>query len=413
MPDVVVVGAGLAGLRAAQLLVDADLDVVLLEATDRVGGRVATDEVDGFRLDRGFQVLNTAYPELQKVVELPALDLRPFLPGAAVRDADGRLHRLLDPRRRPLSAVRTLLDGLLPARDKLRLAAFSARVVATPGRRIARDTGRTVAQALSAAGLDGEATDRLIRPLFAGVLGERRLNTSAAFARLVWRTFVLGTVAVPSRGMAALPIQLAARLPSGVLCLGQRVTAVRPGRVRTDEGELPARAVLVATDPLTTSALVPPLPRPRMRALTTYYHVTDDPPSREPLLHLDGTGGPVVNTVVITAAAPSYSPDHRALISSTVLGGDGSEPAVRAELARIYGRPTDGWEHLHTAEVPAALPAFPPGLPLARPVDLGDGLFVAGDHRDTPSIQGALVSGRRAAAAAHRRLTGLLATRRD
>ncbi len=413
MPDVVVVGAGLAGLRAASLLADADLDVVLLEAADRVGGRVATDDIDGFRLDRGFQVLNTAYPELQEAVELPALDLRPFLPGAAVRDTDGRLHRLLDPRRRPLSAARTLLDGLLPARDKLRLAAFSALVVATPGQRIARDTGRSIAQALAAAGLDGEATERFVRPFLAGVLGERRLGTSAAFARLVWRTFVLGTVAVPSRGMAALPTQLAARLPSGVLCLGQRVTAVRPGRVRTADGELPARAVLVATDPLTTSALVPRLPPPAVRALTTYYHVTDDPPSREPMLYLDGTGGPVVNTVVITAAAPSYSPDHRCLISSTVLGEDGSEPRVRAELGRIYGRPTDGWEHLHTAEVPAALPAFPPGLPLARQVDFGDGLFVAGDHRDTPSIQGALVSGRRAARAVYRQLTGSPALRSD
>ena len=147
--------------------------------------------------------------------------------------------------------------------------------------------------------------------------------------------------------------------------------------------------------------------------MTTYYHVTDDPPTREPLLHLDGTGGPVANTVVITAAAPSYSPDHRALIASTVLGEDGSEPAVRAELARIYGCHTDGWEHLHTAEVPAALPAFPPGLPLARPVALGDGLFVAGDHRDTPSIQGALVSGRRAADAAYRHVTGPRSARSD
>jgi hypothetical protein len=308
---------------------------------------------------------------------------------------------------------RTLLDGLLPARDMLRLAAFTAGVVATPGRRVARDTGRSMAQALSAAGLDGVATDRFVRPFLAGVLGERRLSTSAAFARLVWRTFALGSFGVPSRGMAALPAQLAARLPSGVLCLGQRVTAVRPGRVRTADGELTARAVLVATDPLTSSALVPRLPPPRVRALTTYYHVSDEAPTGEALLHLDGAGGPVANTVVITAAAPSYSPDHRALISSTVLGGDGSEPELLAELARIYGRPTHGWQHLHTAEVPAALPEFPPGLPLARPVALGDGLYVAGDHRDTPSIQGALVSGRRAAAAVYRQLTGPRATSND
>jgi hypothetical protein len=256
-------------------------------------------------------------------------------------------------------------------------------------------------QDLAAAGLDGPVVERFLRPFLSGVLGESALTTSAAFVRLVWRSFALGTIAVPDGGMGALPAQLAAALPAGVLQLGRRVSAVRGTTVMTEDGALDARAVLVAADPVTAGVLLPGLDVPPMHALTTYYHVPPVAPASSPILHLDGTGGPIANTVVLTAAAPNYSADGRALVSSTVVGGADrvSEPEVRRELARLYAVPTDGWQHLHTAEIRAALPAFRAGWPVRREVALGDGIFVAGDHRDTPSSQGALVSGRRAAEA--------------
>ncbi|GAA2553194.1 NAD(P)/FAD-dependent oxidoreductase [Pseudonocardia hydrocarbonoxydans] len=399
MTDVLVVGAGLAGLRAAQLLTRRGLEVTVLDAADRPGGRMATDVVDGFRCDRGFQVLNTSYPALRTATDLAALDLRAFEPGAAIRGGDGALHRFANPVRRPSQAFATAVDGLFGVADKARLVAWTARVLATPPSRTAGIVDRSAAQDLAAAGLDGPVVERFLRPFLSGVLGESALATSAAFVRLVWRSFALGTVAVPADGMGALPARLAAGLPDGVLRLGRRVTTVRPGVVHTADGEHTARAVLVATDPVAAGTLLPGLDVAPMHALTTYYHVTDTPPAELPLLHLDGTGGPVANTVVLTRAAPGYSPDDRALVSSTVLGDPLPEPQVRRELARVYGRPVEGWELLHTAPVRAALPAFRPGHPVRRDVALGDGLFVAGDHRDTPSTQGALVSGRRAAQA--------------
>jgi phytoene dehydrogenase-like protein len=401
--DVVVVGAGVAGLRAAQLLCRRGLDVALVEAADRPGGRVVTDLVDGFRCDRGFQVLNTSYPALRAAVDLAALDLRPFVSGAAVRSADGRLHRLVNPlvQRDPAALVTTATDGLLGPVDRARLVAWTARVLAAPPARSAARVDRSAAQELAKAGLGGAAARRFITPFLSGVLGEAELETSAAFVRLVWRSFALGTVAVPAAGMGALPELLAADLPAGVLRLGSAVRSVEAGRVRTDDGELTAPAVVVATDPVTAGALLPGLAVPAMRALTTYYHVPPEPPTTRPLLHLDATGGPVANTVVLTAAAPGYAPDGRALVSSTVLGDADAVPeaVVRAELARLYGVPTGDWQHLHTAAVPRALPAFPAGRSVRSPVALAAGLFVAGDHRDTPSTQGALVSGRRAAEA--------------
>jgi hypothetical protein len=196
------------------------------------------------------------------------------------------------------------------------------------------------------------------------------------------------------------PDQLAAGLPPGAVRTGVAVDRVAPGRVRTPDAELSARAVVVATDPATAGDLLA-LEVPATRGLTTFWHVADEPPTSSPELHLDGDArGPVVNSVVISRSAPSYSPDGRSLVATTVLGdaGDaGTEAAVRAQLRYVYGTDTRAWTLLRTHALPRALTAMPPPLDVRRPVALGDGLFVAGDHRDSASSQGALVSGRRAA----------------
>jgi phytoene dehydrogenase-like protein len=224
---VIVVGAGLAGLRAAQVLCRRGLDVVLLEAADRPGGRVATDVVDGFRCDRGFQVTNTSYPALRAALDtvggLEALDLRAFEPAAAVRGPDGALHVYADPRRRPALLPRTALDGLIPLRGKLALGLWTGRVLTAGPRRVTGHVARSAAADLAASGVSGPAVERVLRPFLSGVLGETELTTSAAFVRLVWRSFVIGTIAVPAAGMGAIPAQLAAGLPEGALRLGQRV----------------------------------------------------------------------------------------------------------------------------------------------------------------------------------------------
>jgi phytoene dehydrogenase-like protein len=399
--DVVVVGAGLAGLRASGDLAGAGLDVVVLEAADRVGGRVATDVVDGFLVDRGFQVHNTAYPEAARVLDQAALGLRAFSPGALVRLGD-RLHRLADPRRRPLAAVSTIAAPIGSPLDKARVALLAARDGLLPAGRLIGGRETTTYRALRDRGLSDEVIDRFLRPFLAGVFLEDELTTSSVFFDLVWRTFARGKVCVPAGGMRQIPRQLASRLPDGIVHLGVTVERVRPGEVDTTAGTIRARSVLVATDPGTSARLLPDLAAPAMNSVTTVYHVVADPPVAEAILLLDGErSGPIVNSVVLTNAAPTYSPDGRALVSTSVLGTDPPADAdLRRALERLYGVSVAGWEHLATVRVPEALPrADPPLGTLRRPVDLGDGLFVAGDHRDTPSIQGALVSGKRAAAA--------------
>ncbi|MET7471446.1 NAD(P)/FAD-dependent oxidoreductase [Micromonospora sp. NPDC005222] len=399
--DVVVVGGGLAGLAAARRLHRAGVPWRLLEAGDRLGGRVATDRVDGFLLDRGFQVLNTAYPRLGGLVDLGALDLGWFTSGVLVRRGD-RLERLVNPLREPTGAPGTLTAGIGSLTDRLRFAALAAGYATVPVGRLL-DTPETSAEkALRRAGLSDAIIEELLRPFLTGVLLDRELATSSHVLAVVMRSFARGRIGLPADGMQALPRALTAPLPAELIELNTPVTQVGPGRVRTPSGEITCRAVVVAVDPPAAATLLPGLDRVRMHAYTTYYHSTDTAPLDEPILLLDGDRRELVaNTAVVSRAAPTYAPDGRHLVATSVVGPQAPpEPVIRRELDRLYGRSTADWTHLTTVAVPDALPAAPPPQGrLRKPVALGEGQYVAGDHRDSPSIQGALASGWRTAGA--------------
>ena len=401
--DVIVVGAGLAGLAAAHHLHRAGREVAVLEAGDAVGGRVRTDVVDGYRLDRGFQVFNTAYPEAAAVLDYGRLDLRRFVKGASVR-YQGRDHRLVDPRQQPRSAPATVASPLLPWRDKVAVAAFSAWCGYAPVDRLTGGTDTTAVEALRRAGMGEAAVERFIRPFLSGVLLDPELSASGSYMRLIWRTFVRGQVAVPAAGMQAIPEQLAAGLPAGTVRLGVAVEAVTDAGVAVAGGdEVRAPVVIVATDGSTACRLLPELTPPAWNGVTTFYHSVPARPAGEPLLVLDPEGGLIANTVVISTAAPGYAPAGRSLVSTSVAGARREEPdleaRVRARLAALYGGMESDFDPVATYRVDRAQPASPPPLRLRREVRVGAGRFVCGDWRDTSSIQGALVSGRRAARA--------------
>ncbi|WP_141578833.1 NAD(P)/FAD-dependent oxidoreductase [Actinomadura sp. WMMA1423] len=397
MPGALVVGAGLAGLACAVRLHEAGVPVRVLEASDGVGGRTRTDSVDGFRLDRGFQVFNTAYPEARRVLDIPALDLRPFASGLLVFH-QGRRERVMLPWKHPRHALSGALADIGSVRDKAALAAMTARDLTFPASRILQGAERDTAAELRHWGISERMTEKLLRPFLAGVLLERELETSSRFFHLIWRSFARGTIGVPALGMGRMAEQLAARLPDGALSLETPVGAVTGDGIQTSDGEtFEADAVIVATDPVRAASLVPEIEAPAMRAVTTFYHAAPKSPLEEPLQVLDAEGI-ITDTLVLTDAAPEYSADGRALISTSVLGLDADESLVRARLDEIYGDTAD-WHLIATYPIEAALPATPPPLRLRRPVRIRRGRYVCGDHRDTGSIQGALVSGRRAAEA--------------
>lgn len=396
--EVLIVGAGVAGLGAALRLTAAGRTVRVLEHGDTPGGRMRSDRVGGFVVDRGFQVLNTAYSELQRLRVLDQLDLRVFDRGAFL--ASGRRRTMVaDPRLLPAGAIGLVTGPLGGLRDRARLGAYllEAGYRRTPE----RNSGAvSLLEHLRRRGLRGAPVEQVLRPFLAGVLLEDDLRTSARFARYVLRTFVRGRVVVPDRGMGELPRLLAARLPDGALTLSAGVARVRPGAVDlVAGGTMTAREVIVAADPVRGSELLG-LPAPAMHAVTTVWHATDRPPTRRPMLAIDADGGPLVNSVVMTNAAPGYAADGRALVASSSLGPEPLPDAVlRRALARLWGVDVAGWEEVAVTRVPRALPDLPAGSPLVRPARLAEGLLVAGDWRATPSTQGALASGRRAAEA--------------
>ncbi len=407
--DVIVVGGGLAGLAAARRLVADGRSVVVLESSDRVGGRVRTDDVDGFHLDRGFQVLLTAYPEVSTQLDVDSLHLRAFDPGALVWTGK-RFHRVGDPLRQPATLVSSALAPVGSLADKMRLARLLLRLRRAESKSLLRGDDLSTIEALRADGFSPKMIDRFFRPLVGGIQLDASLTASRRMFDVVFRCLATGSSTVPAAGMGAIPAQLAAALPAGCVRLNTPVSAVAPGLVTTADGtRMVARHVVVATEGPRAAQLLD-LDPVVSRGVSCVWFAADRPPFRDRLIALDGEGtGPALNVAVMTNVAPEYSSDGRALIAAACPSGHGSDlvgsesPAlvdrVRAQMQRWFGPEVDGWDHLRTDVIAHAQPDSQPPFSPKRRVSLGNGLFVCGDHRDTPSIQGALFSGRRCAEA--------------
>jgi phytoene dehydrogenase-like protein len=418
--DVVVVGAGVAGLAAAHRLTSAGVSTAVLEAAHCVGGRMSTEKVDGFRLDRIGQLLSTAYPELRLTPGLDALVLRAFAPGVLVHSAGRRQRAAALPAaggaRGALNAVRALAGaprtasaprvGSAPlggAMEQARLRAALARMAATPVERLLARPELPAGRALESRGMPARTVDGFLRPLLAALLCDPELGMSSRAADLALRAFASGRLCVPEGGAEMLPELLARALPPGTVHTGVRATSVSTTSVTTAEhGEVRCRAVLLATDAHAAAELLPGLRVPDFHPVTVVHHTMDEPPSTGASLLLDADrGGPVAHTAVVSLVDPSRAPAGRALVSSTVLGTppDDVDDAVRTHLARLYGTSTSRWETLAVHHTARAVPVMRPPHDLRRPVRLLAGLYVCGDHRDTGTVQGALHSGHRAASA--------------
>ncbi len=404
--DVIIIGAGLAGLCCGRVLEEEGVSFTIVEASDGVGGRIRTDLVEGFRLDRGFQVFLTSYPEARRVLDYSALDLKPFLPGASVRFA-GRFHQLTDPWRQPLRALSSVFSPIGSLADKLRVARVRNRVTGGSLEDRLRDPEMTTLEALKQAGFTEAMIDRFFRPFLGGIFLDSTLQTSSRMFSFVFRMFSLGEASLPAEGMEAIPRQLAAALPSDRIRTSTRVTRVEPQRVTLESGEtLECRSVVVATDEPAANRLLNRESSDVGQGVSCIYFAADEPPIEEPILVLNGDGtGPVNNLCVPTNVTSTYGPSGQSLISVTVIDVSTNEAemlgSVRQQLSEWFGSSVEQWRHLRTYRIPYALPQqFPPALAEPRrPVRVESNLYVCGDHRDNASIQGAMVSGRRAAEA--------------
>ena len=405
MFDAVVVGAGLAGLSAARELQRAGRTVTVVETSDGVGGRVRTDHVDGFLLDRGFQVLLTAYPEARRQLDFDALSLQRFDPGAGVR-VGNRFHVVGDPLRAPTTIVSTMRAPIGPPSDKVRIARLRQRVRRGDAAALLRGQDTTTAAALRERGFSATTIERFFRPLFGGIQLDPELATSSHMFDIIFRMLAEGDSAVPAAGMGAIPAQLADGMHPGTIRLGSTVEAVDATTVKlAGGGVLHGRSVVVATEGPVASRLLR-LPAGSSRPAACVYFAAPAAPTAHRIVLLDGNGsGPALNVAVMSNVAPSYAPPGQHLIAAATAGTTAELEAdelirlTREQLVAWWGPVVESWRVLRTYRIPHGQPGQAPPLQPVRRVALGDGLFVCGDHRDTASIQGALYSGRRCAEA--------------
>ncbi|MEM9109147.1 MAG: NAD(P)/FAD-dependent oxidoreductase [Planctomycetota bacterium] len=402
--DVVIIGAGLAGLCCARRLNQAGLNFLILDSADGVGGRIRTDDVEGFRLDRGFQVFSTAYPEAKMVLDYKALELHSFEPGALVRYG-GVFHQLTDPWRRPLRGFRSVISPIGTLADKLRVARLRSRVLRGSVADQFATPETTTLKALQQDGFTDSMIERFFRPFLGGIFLDPELQASSRMFNFVFRMFSSGDATLPAEGMEAIPRQIALGLPPESIRLNARVAGLQNRSVSLESGEsIQARAVVVATESPVSAELLGESISPGSQGVTCLYFATDRPPINQPILVLNGEGHGPVNNLCVPSLLVPCAPEGRHLVSATVLGIPAQDDAtlereVREHLASWFGTEVNSWQILRTYRIPHALPRQrPPALSTPeRPVRLQDGLYVCGDHRDNASINGAMVSGRRAA----------------
>ncbi len=397
--DTVIVGAGLAGLSCAAHLHRAGRSVHVIEASDGVGGRVRSDSVDGFILDRGFQVTLTEYPEMHRQLDVNMLDLCLFDPGAAVW-INGKQHIVGDPFRQPLTTPSTVMAPIGSPFDKARIALLRSRLQRRTSPELLRGEDVTTHDALRAAGFSSNMIERFFRPLVGGIQLDPSLSASRRMFDVIFKALGSGSAGVPARGMQQISHQLRLQIPHDAVTLSTPVAAVHTDGVTTVHGaKVRAQSVVIATDGPSASTLAGIAPV-ESRSVSCIYFAAPNAPFDHKYIVLNGTGvGPALNIAVMSNVSPHYAPAGAHLIAAAVPQSldDSLETQVRQQLRSWWGSSVDEWTHLRSYRIPHGQPDQSPPFSPKKNVHLRDNLFICGDHRDTASIQGALYSGRRCA----------------
>ena len=405
--DVIVVGGGVAGLACGKCLHERRVPFLILEASGRIGGRLKTDRVEGFLLDHGFQVLQTAYPEAQRTLDYRSLNLRPFTPGAVVRLRSG-FYRVADPLRGPRFALDTLFAPVGTLGDKMRVLRLVHRLRRMNADELFRQPECSALDFLRREGFSERIIEAFFRPFFGGVCLDPKIQASSRVLQYVFWVLAHGDAALPAQGIGSIPAQLGSQMPEGCIRTHTRVEKIDAGQVVLERGEkLTCQAVVVATEDPEAARILDIRKPSGSRGVCCLYYAAPEPPIQEKLIVLNGEGtGPISNLCVVSNVAPTYAPPGQGLVAVTVLdhcleNPQTLESAVRNQLRDWYGRKTDRWRLLKTFRIPHGLPSQSPPTPDPTRVNprVRTSIYVCGEYGSVPSIQWAMLSGRKAAEA--------------
>lgn len=405
--EVIIVGGGLAGLSCAVQLAKAGVGFKVLEATDRVGGRVRSDVINGFTLDVGFQVLLTAYPSCQQLLDYPALRLRYFDPGALIRHS-GRFTELSDPWRKPGKIWTTATNPVGSLADKFRIWRLRRNTCRGTLTELYTRSHTTSEQYLRDFGFSDRMVDQFFRPFIGGVFLDESLSVSSRMLEFVFRMFSQGGIAVPADGMAAIPRQLAEQLPRGSISLQSSAVQLDGKNIILANGSsLSGDHVVIATESNAAARLLElPQVQTTWNQTTTLYYSSPRCNERYKSLILRGDeSGPIQTATIISNVAEEYAPEQKSLISvslspSEEKSSDELQKLANPQLRSWFGDQVKEWELVQIYQIPYGLPQMDIDPVIRSPeVEGREKTYLCGDHFQTPSIEGAMDSGLRAAAA--------------
>ncbi len=397
-PDAIIIGAGLAGLSCARELQRLGRKPLVLEASDRIGGRLRTDRHDGFLLDHGFQVLLTAYPECQEELDYDALRLGHFNPGAEIWTGSQRIC-IADPLRQPRLAFRTALSPIGGLLDKLRIGSLKTRLGRRSNTEIYESSDRQTIDHLKELGFSPYMIEGFLRPFFRGIFLENELSTTSRMFDFVFKMFGQGYAALPAEGMAAIPQQLVAALPAEAIKLDARVISANRNEVTLESGEtIRAETILIATEMSEAAKLSAGTEDKGWQQTRCYYFAADNSVSTNAFILLNASGnGPITNIATPSAASPSYAPEGQNLFCVSIDSDTKIEERdLRAEFAPWFNAAPEDFRFLKSYHIPQSLPRQRPGdCPFEASIQATpEGLWICGDHRHSSSIQGAMRSGK-------------------
>ena len=403
--DVIIIGAGLSGLACAHRLIENNVTFTLLEGQDRIGGRLKTERIDGFTLNHGFQVLQTAYSEAQRLLDYKRLKLHRFAPGAIIRIA-GNFFRVSDPIRRPSDLWSTLKAPIGSTADRLRIIWLTRKVRTSSVTSIFRSPDMPTIDFLRTEGFSENIIQRFFKPFFAGVCLDPDITASSRVFRHIYRVFAEGDVSLPNDGMEAIAQQLAEFLPKEKIRTGAKVESIAAREVVLTTGEkVKGMAVVIATEGPETARLLGQDVSVASRGEWCLYFSAETVPIAEPYLILNGEGNGWVNSLTVpSVVVPSYAPSGSHLVSVVVIGhlhesAATIENIVRRELSGWFGPVVGDWCHIKTQRIVHALPEQSPPMPdpINRSASVKSGIYVCGEYQNVPGIQWALLSGYQAA----------------